>query len=95
MFKMSYGLMLVGFILFFFAWLLEMLMGFMLIITTLSLFMVLGACIFILVALLRIHLDVLNSTLYYLIEEPKKGYVNWLVVGHDGEIQVLPALKRA
>jgi hypothetical protein len=45
-------------------------------------------------SLLRVHFDVLNSSLYYLIEEPERGCVNWLLVRHDGEIEVTPAMRK-
>jgi len=49
---------------------------------------------FIVSSLVRIHFDVLDSTLYHLIEEPQRGMVNWLFVYHDGEMIVTPAMRK-
>ena len=35
-----------------------------------------------------------GTTLYHLLEEPKRGWVNWLYVWGDREIEVLPAMKK-
>lgn len=90
MFKMSYALMLIGIIIDFVAMFLGMLIP--IIILWMIVFMI-GVAL-IVTSLVRIHFDVLDSTLYWLIEEPKKGYVNWLLVRHDGEIEVTEAMRR-
>lgn len=58
----------------------------------LPLFIVGALLIFI--SLARVHMDVLNSTLYNLIEETKPGYVNWIYVYGDGEMIATPAMRK-
>jgi len=93
MFRMSYGIMGIGFILIIVGWLIALLSGGM-ITLILSLIMVVFGIILNLFSLTRIYFDVLDSTLYHLIEEPQKGMVNWLFAYHDGEIIVTPAMRK-
>ena len=90
MFKMSYGLMLGGLVCTFLAFFL----GFLLPIIILWLIVWGMGAVLIFASLFRVHLDALDSTLYYLMEEPQRGTVNWLFVRHDGEIEVLPAVRK-
>lgn len=50
--------------------------------------------IFIMFSLIRIHIDVTDSTLINLINAPKRGMVNWLFVYNDGEIIVTEAMRK-
>ena len=93
MFRMSYGIMGIGFILIIVGWLIALLSG-GLITLVLSLIIIAFGFIFCLFSLVRIHFDTLDSTLYHLIEEPQKGMVNWLFAYHDGEIIVTPAMRK-
>jgi len=90
---MSYGVMGIGFILIIVGWLIALLSGGM-ITLILSLIIMVFGFIFCLFSLVRIHFDALDSTLYYLIEEPQKGMVNWLFAYPDGEIEVTPAMRK-
>ena len=90
MFKMSYALMMIGIIIDFVSMFLGMLIP--IIILWMIVFMI-GVAL-IVTSLVRIHFDVLDSSLYYLIEEPKKGFVNWLLVRHDGEIEVTESMRK-
>jgi len=45
-------------------------------------------------ALVFIHMRAVESTLSYLLEDPKRGQVHWLYVYGDRDIRVTPAMRQ-
>jgi len=89
MFKMSYGIMLMGILVDFLALIFVFFMPFII-----CLLIFVFGIVFIVMSLLRIHKDVIDSTLIHLIEEPKPGHVKWLFFFHDGEFIITDALRK-
>lgn len=91
MFFLKSGLiMIIGLMLMFFAFFIAFVFPLLILLLPVWVF---GA-IFCVIALARIYMDVKQTTLYELIEEPRPGEVKWLYVYGDRDIIVVPSMRR-
>jgi len=91
MFKMAFSLTLLGLLMIFFMVFIWVLLPAWGIIWLLVLIVGVILNVF---GLYTVYSRARGTTLYHLLEEPKRGWVNWLYVWGDREIEVLPAMKK-
>jgi len=89
LFARSYMLMLIGVILLAFSAFLGMIMPFFII----MMFSIIGI-IMVILSLVFVHMRAVESTLVYLLEDPKKGQVHWAYVYGDRDIRITPAMRQ-
>jgi len=91
MFKMCFGLTLLGlFIIFLMIFLMILLPG----LAIIWLLVLIVGVILNMMGLYTVYSRARGTTLYHLLEEPRRGWVNWMYVWGDREIEVLPAMKK-
>jgi len=56
-------------------------------------FLMLGIML-IITSIVLLHLRAVNSTLIYLLEDPKRGFINWLYAYGDYDMRVTPARRK-